>query len=248
MSGHDSRYARVAVHELGHLIGGLLDEYQENGDHWTDFFVGSHVVEGFMKAIGWGGNVTTHTNRREVPWKHWIPADVPVPTRGGGAYYPVGVYRGALHTNRYWYRPSPTCLMRDENQPFCVVCREAVVLRLSLKTRPVRVTKERLDGGKAWRFTARVSTPGHTSIKWFRNGFPMGEGPVFVTRRSGEVECHVEDENAYVRADPRGVCTFGVRIRVEGAGLFSRKLKTSRAYPMRPGEAYQLQRKRIYLR
>ena len=77
-SMHESA-KELALHELGHSFGNLVDEY----DYGT-----------CQTSGAWGFNVTRQTARANIPWTRWIAAATPVPTPTDRA---VGLYRGAYY-------------------------------------------------------------------------------------------------------------------------------------------------------
>ena len=93
-SAGNSSANEVAVHELGHSLAGLADEYTSN-----------------TGCGGSGGEVNTSTNAVDGAWPEWI-ADIGAP-REGARYYTQCIYR-----------PLNNCEMRALNQPFCPVCNQ----------------------------------------------------------------------------------------------------------------------------
>jgi hypothetical protein len=87
-----SSAVEIAVHELGHSLGGLADEYA--------YDPGCGV---------YAGEVNTSTNAIEGAWPEWT-GDLGSP-REGAQYYQQCIYR-----------PIGECEMRSLNQPFCPVC------------------------------------------------------------------------------------------------------------------------------
>jgi len=84
----------IAVHELGHSLGGLADEYSYNA------------------ACGFNaGEINTSLDAVDGAWPEWIETLGP-PTEGG-QYYQQCIYR-----------PQTNCEMRSLNQPFCAVCNQ----------------------------------------------------------------------------------------------------------------------------
>ncbi|GGH28245.1 hypothetical protein GCM10007423_14620 [Dyadobacter endophyticus] len=92
----------VGVHEVGHALTDLADEY------WQEPY-GLYSRE--------GPNITTDSSETTVRWKNWLN------------FPPIGVYRHGLQGEAArWYKPAQgTCLMEDMNKGYCAVCREAVV-------------------------------------------------------------------------------------------------------------------------
>lgn len=209
-----SRLPETAVHELGHTIGGLLDEYDDphpyaSGDERGAPSRWRRIRNGFEELgltwTGWGGNVTSDPH--DLPWRHWVGSPQ------------VGAHEGAYHQARGWYRPTPSCLMRDTTADFCVVCRELLVRALSRRTVPVHVVKVRLDAN-TWRLALYPSIPGGKArFRWLRNGFEVGSGSTFIARRADtwhqdELVCDVQDAGLFVRDDPDGDTTVRVRFRL----------------------------------
>lgn len=96
----------VFVHELGHALVNLADEYDYGG----------HNAPRREPAEA---NVTIESDPTRVKWKHWIEARVPG----------IGVHRGAQYCQNGVYRPKANCLMKALNQEMCEVCLERAVQR-----------------------------------------------------------------------------------------------------------------------
>jgi hypothetical protein len=82
----------VALHELGHSLGGLADEYG-----------------GYPSCGGYAGGINTSVNATQGNWSEWIP-EIGAPKQGG-QYYEQCIYR-----------PETNCEMRALGLPFCRVC------------------------------------------------------------------------------------------------------------------------------
>jgi hypothetical protein len=114
-------FQNIVVHELGHAIGNLGDEYEEFDGTYT----GSEPTR---------PNLTAATNRADVKWYDLILPTTPVPTwektACNVAQSPPASLAGVVGTfeggGRHWrcdiFRPQSTCLMRSSSQPFCAVC------------------------------------------------------------------------------------------------------------------------------
>lgn len=101
------------IHELGHAFASLQDEYS------------THT--GFRGETRNRINVSNSSDPATVPWAHWIEAGV----RG------VGVYEGADGQVRGAWKPTSKGCVMGNGQFFCVVCREALVLRIHAFVDPI---------------------------------------------------------------------------------------------------------------
>jgi len=108
----------VTVHELGHSIVGLGDEYFTSEVSVRDFYPeGIEPVE---------QNLTTLVDF-DKKWKHLLPAGLPVPTPDTEEYSNViGVFEGGGYVAKGVYRPWRNCTMKEKvYNAFCPVCIEA---------------------------------------------------------------------------------------------------------------------------
>jgi len=77
----------ILVHESGHTLGNLGDEY-------TTSYPGYPDTE--------EPNTTTQTNILLIKWRAWIPNGTPIPTPPTGTYQnTVGLFQGA-HYHTHW--------------------------------------------------------------------------------------------------------------------------------------------------
>ena len=108
-SGGHASSTDVVVHELGHSIGGLADEY-ENGT--------------CDPREPREPNATTRTAEQlsagREKWYRWLGQ----PSPDGGV---VGTYEGARYCTSGMYRPSPNSVMRTLGQPFNPPGTEAMI-------------------------------------------------------------------------------------------------------------------------
>lgn len=122
-------YETIVIHEFGHSLFGLADEYDYDGaDHYTG-------VEPFAP------NATIATDRTTLKWADLVSTSTSVPTRrktdcssrGGSVNAPidqVGTYEGAIYNGCDVFRPHPTSRMRESNKPFNVVNQQQIIRRL----------------------------------------------------------------------------------------------------------------------
>jgi hypothetical protein len=104
----------VALHEMGHLVAGLADEYTDES-----------VERAFAPRYDEGQfpNVTTVTEPSLIPWRHWFvdPAHIPIDPSAPG----VGRFEGAYYAARGFYRPKRDSFMRTVAGPIGEVNAEA---------------------------------------------------------------------------------------------------------------------------
>lgn len=112
----------VIVHEMGHLIGGLGDEYYTSEVSVQDFYpAGVEPVE---------PNLTTLVDF-ESKWKNMLPEGTPIPTPVTGKNTPeynrLGVYEGGGYVGKGVYRPAQHCTMHQiRYNDFCPVCKKTL--------------------------------------------------------------------------------------------------------------------------
>ena len=100
-TGSDS--GNVLIHEFGHSIGNLEDEYVTAPGHYSG-------------AEPWSANLTTVTDPKKVKWKRFIKGDIESPTPLD--YEGYGIFEGGAYGDTGIYRPTPTSMMRESSYPF----------------------------------------------------------------------------------------------------------------------------------
>ena len=117
-ANHPVSTAKVYVHEFGHLLLGLGDEYvggvsyEEESMYPTD-------------REPWEENLTTLVGFDGKEWSRMLPAGTPVPTPlSAESAERLGVYEGGGYVATGVYRPWPNCLMNNLHaiDKFCPVC------------------------------------------------------------------------------------------------------------------------------
>lgn len=100
---------QIAIHELGHSLFDLKDEYIV-----PDVFYGEAI------------NMTQESNTSAVKWKNWVNKNN------------INVYvYGTSGVSATWYRPHQTCKMRYLGYPFCSVCKEGMVEKIHSLIPPI---------------------------------------------------------------------------------------------------------------
>lgn len=141
----------VGVHEVGHALTDLADEY------WQEPY-GLYSRE--------GPNITTDSSETTVRWKNWLN------------FPPIGVYRHGLQGEAArWYKPAQgTCLMEDMNKSYCAVCREAVVESILGLVNPVdRVEPDtasiiNVEKQVTFKLVLLNPDPNSLEVEWCLNG------------------------------------------------------------------------------
>jgi hypothetical protein len=125
-SSTGSNFTSTVLHELGHAIGGLGDEYAYDS---SDTYTGSEPSV---------TNLTIQTNREDVKWYDLILPTTPIPTWNrpdctDASLEPpalwegiIGTYEGGSYHRCGIYHPARTCLMRVLGVDFCGVCRRRI--------------------------------------------------------------------------------------------------------------------------
>lgn len=157
-------FEEVAVHEMGHAIFGLADEYQYDRE---DTYTGPEPG-----AV----NVTRETNRAALKWLDLLLDGTAVPTQSHGAACSVsnlpdrampedivGTFEGAFYRRCGIYRSEYFCKMRESNRPFCAVCRRAII----------RTLVPRLSADLSTRFTELL-------IRDDEDPWPRGQGEIYL--------------------------------------------------------------------
>jgi hypothetical protein len=122
---HDG-FELTVIHELGHAIGNLADEYCSDD---PDEKLGTQFPGPEPTRV----NITTVTNPAALKWRDLVLSSTPIPTVmfGQKVTQPddlVGTYEGAnAEFCRGVYRPQPYCRMNYSELPFCSVCRRKLI-------------------------------------------------------------------------------------------------------------------------
>jgi IgA Peptidase M64. len=130
-----SRFAPIVVHELGHAMFNLADEYRYDSD---DTFTGTEpqrvdiTIATSRENLKWGDLVLPGT---AVPTQNQAPncgKDADLPDRSVDADL-VGTFEGANHNRCGIFRPQYDCRMRENDLEFCSVCRRKIIRDLVTK-------------------------------------------------------------------------------------------------------------------
>ncbi|MCU0541239.1 MAG: M64 family metallopeptidase [Oscillatoriaceae cyanobacterium Prado104] len=127
ISTQSKNFSDVVIHEAGHSIANLMDEYDAGlpDIHWPQDWV-------LPPVLPW---VNVDTDPLHPKWEVWLTPGVSLPTPTDAASGAVGAFEGAAYTKSGVYRPQANCCMRNNGQPFCVVCTEAWIASIYRRSR-----------------------------------------------------------------------------------------------------------------
>lgn len=129
----------IAMHEIGHSLFGLADEYA----FWANPNVPEPDRERHPRAEPPQPNVTTRSDVANMKWRDVLTPGFAVPTMRNPnctQFDPrpspvpsgtVGLFEGANNFRCRIFRPEFDCKMRTLGQPFCRVCRDAILRQLT---------------------------------------------------------------------------------------------------------------------
>jgi len=118
----------VFVHEFGHGLCGLGDEYYTSDVAMVNFYP--------LDQEPWEPNLTTLVDF-DRKWKNMIDKHVPVPTPSEEKYQDkVGLFEGGGYVAKGVYRPTLDCTMKSTKYNyFCPVCQKALIEMIDFYTR-----------------------------------------------------------------------------------------------------------------
>ena len=197
----------TVLHETGHTLGLLADEYTSNPPTCDNTVEPSQV------------NVTRETSRAAIKWNAWIDPSTPVPTSTTQPALP-GLYLGARYCTVGLYRPTHSSKMRDSTRPYEQVNSEQLVRRIYNRVSPVdsaTPAASSLSLTTAQSQTFEVATPSPLThalaVSWTIDGQPAGTSaslvvaPGALAAGTHTVEATVTDQTAFVRSDPEQLLT-----------------------------------------
>ena len=117
---HPNLTGKIYLHELGHLMFGLGDEYAGNVS-FNEMYPTNREP--------WEPNLTTLVDFDKKVWKTMLDSNTPIPTPATKEYNDkLGVFEGGGYIPKGVYRPQQQCLMNQITQTdtFCPVCQKAI--------------------------------------------------------------------------------------------------------------------------
>ena len=119
----------VLVHELGHALAGLGDEYYQSQVSYSEFYL--------LDVEPWEPNLTICREREKLKWGDLVEKLTPIPTPEEPEFEGVvGCFEGAGYTAKGLFRPAISCIMFSKKSlAFCPVCRRAIERVIDLYSR-----------------------------------------------------------------------------------------------------------------
>ena len=191
----------ITLHEMGHVIAGLGDEYVDK--NVADAFV-------FRYREGQFPNVTTETDPARIPWRHWFADPVHIPVAMGESG--VGRFEGAYYIANGYFRPKQDSIMRTLEGAVGEVNAEAWIRALYRAVPPIRAAwpEQRVVAGPAGtdlEFEIVSPWPPEVmTVRWFVDGSEIEKARgsySYLLRADGgrhDVRVTIEDCTGRVRA------------------------------------------------
>ncbi|GAA4883497.1 M64 family metallopeptidase [Kitasatospora terrestris] len=155
VAGGNSLSGQIAVHETGHSLGHLADEYSY-ADQGT--YHGAEPAEANISTL-----TADRMRRARTKWYRWLGQTSPdggtVGAYLGGGYYPAGLYR-----------PTDNSIMRSLGRQFNLPGREAMIAGFyRYATTLASTTPTTAALGPADRITVQLPVAG-TRLRWYLDG------------------------------------------------------------------------------
>ncbi|MGV6815547.1 MAG: M64 family metallopeptidase [Phycisphaerales bacterium] len=122
-AGGNGSAAEIAIHELGHSLGDLADEYTYGGPNtYTGPELGPVDVSIYDR---------TQQIAQSTKWYDWMDASI------SGFDNPISTYEGGNYSVHGVYRPSNNSMMRSLARPFNVVSAEQLLKEIYREVNPI---------------------------------------------------------------------------------------------------------------
>lgn len=191
--------SEIAIHESGHTLGNLADEYELGG---PTNYTGPEPVEPNASRL-----TADLMESAGIKWHRWL-REV-----GGVLDGPVDTYLGCRYSIFGIYRPSPNSKMRALHNPFNAPSVEAIILGIYQHVRPIDAlsppTSTHITPTSILTVTPLRPHDFSLTIRWFLDGQPLpganaetlNLATLTIPALARTVTVEVRDDNPMVR-DP----------------------------------------------
>lgn len=192
----------LALHESGHTLGLLGDEYSSSPPACTSGTEPPYP------------NIAKNIARPSIRWGTWVDAGTPLPTTSSAPNVP-GAYEGAYYCTSGLYRPTVDSKMRSLGRPYDAVNTEQLILRFYNFVQPFDTaspsdTNVTAACGSTATFGVKPlrTVSRELSVTWRVDGTQVATGADLVlgtsplTQGTHAVEAEVRDTTTAVRRDP----------------------------------------------
>jgi hypothetical protein len=216
----------LVLHEVGHTLGLLADEYTASPPPCISALEPPEV------------NATREIARETIKWAAWIDPGTSLPTRTTVAGVP-GAYEGARYCEGGLYRPTYDSKMRTLGRPFEQINTEQLILRFYNfvapfdSAAPGETDLTRVCGAIVTFSTQPLQTSrGELAVTWRVDGSVIATGNELrfdssaVSPGAHTVEAEVRDPTPAVRRDPREALVERRRwnLTITGASAFGKEI------------------------
>lgn len=127
-SARGNQKGEVFIHELGHTLAGLADEYYTSDVSYVNYYP--------LHIEPWEPNITTRVDFNSK-WPDMIDNNTPIPTPNKLKFMNVtGLFEGGGYTAKGVFRPAYDCRMKtNEADDFCPVCVRAIQQTIDFYTK-----------------------------------------------------------------------------------------------------------------
>lgn len=191
----------LALHEMGHTLGLLGDEYSTSPPACSNGAEPPYV------------NIAKNIARGTIKWSSWVDGATPLPTSTASLNVP-GAYEGANYCTSGLYRPTTDSKMRSLNRAYDSVNTEQLILRFYNFVQPFDAASPAESSvtatcGSSVTFGIRPlrTSTRELSVVWRVDGTQVATGPDLVLGTSPlaqgahAVEAEVRDSTSAVRKD-----------------------------------------------
>lgn len=163
-AGGNSSAPLIAIHELGHSLGDLADEYDYGG---ATTYTGGEPFEANSSKLASAAMAS-----QQKKWHLWLAEN------RAGFDGPVGTYEGSSYSQLGVYRPSPNSMMRALSPNFNLPSAEQLIKSVYNVVKPIDgaptpSTATVLGPSSSVSITLMQTLNNPLSVQWLRDGQPI---------------------------------------------------------------------------